>query len=97
MSSPHGTKQEKAIIVQLERIDQLIEPSANSPFLKRRLREDAEEFIVESATALPRKAAAKLVVLLPEDEVIEAATVADAVHSTSLAGGLKPKKNSAAH
>jgi hypothetical protein len=80
MSSLYGTKQENAIILQLERIDQLIEPSANSPFLKRRLKEDAEGFIVESATALPRKAAAKLVVLLPEDEVIEAATVADAVH-----------------
>ena len=80
MSSPRNTTREGEIVLHLDSVDQLVEPSANSPFLKRRLREDAEEFIVESATALPRKAAAKLVVLLPEDEGVEVATVADAVH-----------------
>lgn len=44
---------QEQIILHLESVDQLIEPCAPSPFLKRRLREDAEKFIIETAAALP--------------------------------------------
>jgi hypothetical protein len=73
-------EQQSEIVLPLERVDQLIEPCADSPFLKRRLREDAEEFIVEHATALPRKAPVKLLVLLPAGANPEMDSIVEAVH-----------------
>lgn len=73
-------KQQGEIALPLDRVDQLIEPCADSPFLKRRLRVDAEEFIVEQATALPRKAPLKLLVLLPPSANPETHSIVEAVH-----------------
>ncbi len=42
-------KQQGEITLHLESLDQLIEPHPSSPFLKRRLREDAEKFIRDEA------------------------------------------------
>ena len=72
-----GSRQE--IILNLDTINQLIEPCADSPFLKRRLREDAEEFIVERARALPHNAAARLIVRLPNHSPAEEEKVRQAV------------------
>lgn len=73
-------KQPGEIVLSLDRVDQLIEPCADSPFLKRRLRADAEEFIVEQATALPPKASVKLLVLLPTGVNPETESIVEAVH-----------------
>jgi hypothetical protein len=66
-------RQEK-IILRLESVDQLMEPRAPSPFLKRRLREDAEKFIIEKAAALPANGA-ELILYLPESQAEEARDV----------------------
>lgn len=68
------------IILHLESVDQLIEPCPPSPFLKRRLWEDAEKFIIKQAMALPRKGAAKLVLCLPESQAAKAYDVPAAFH-----------------
>lgn len=71
---------QEEIILHLESVDQLIEPSAPSPFLKRRLKEDAEKFFIEKATALPAKSNAKLILYLPESEAAAARDVPAAFH-----------------
>jgi hypothetical protein len=58
MSSAQHIDQTSEIVLSPDTIDQLIEPRAESRFLKRRLREDAEAFIVEHATGLPSPAGA---------------------------------------
>lgn len=77
LSTPPGPNEE--IVLPLTRVDQLVEPRADSPFLKRRLREDAEEFILERARALPRKASLKLLVLLPDGANPDADSIVEAV------------------
>lgn len=59
---------QEEIILHLESADQLIETRTRSPFLKRRLNEDAEKFIVKQATALPRDSDIKLSFYLPASE-----------------------------
>jgi hypothetical protein len=71
---------QEEITIQLESVDQLIEPCPPSPFLKRRLREDAEKFIIERAMALPRKSDAKLTLRLPESGADVAREVPEAFH-----------------
>ena len=68
------------IILHLESVPQLLETSLPSPFLKRRLKEDAEKFIIERATALPRNTDPKLALYLPESEAAEADEVPTAFH-----------------
>ena len=69
----------KEIILNLDTVDQLIEPCADSPFLKRRLREDAEEFTVERARALPYTSAARLIVRLPNAARVDETKVEQAI------------------
>lgn len=71
---------QEEIILHLESVDQLIEQCPPSPFLKRRLKEDAEKFIVEQATALPRDREAKLILYLPKSEAAGAHEVQEAFH-----------------
>jgi hypothetical protein len=52
-----------------------MEPRSPSPFLKRRLQEDAKKFIIEQAMARPRNCDSKLVLSLPESEAAEAGEV----------------------
>jgi hypothetical protein len=73
-------KRQEEITLHLESLDQLIEPCAPSPFLKRRLRKDAEKFIIEQAMALPRKSDAKLILYLPENEAAEEREISEAFH-----------------
>jgi hypothetical protein len=73
-------KPQEEITLHLESLDQLIEPCAPSPFLKRRLRKETEEFIIEQAMALPRNSAAKLIIYLPENEAAEVLEVSEAFH-----------------
>lgn len=68
------------IILHLESVNQLIEPCPPSPFLKRRLREDAEKFIIEQAMTFPRNREAKLTLYLPNSEAAAAHNVPDAFH-----------------
>jgi hypothetical protein len=68
------------IILHLERVDQLIEPCPTSPFLKRRLKEDAEKFIVEQMMAHPSNTDAKLILYLPESEASKEHGAAEAFH-----------------
>lgn len=71
---------QEEIILRLESADQLIEPCKPSPFLKRRLREDAEKFIIEQAMALQRKSDPKIILRLPKSEAAEAHEVPEAFH-----------------
>jgi hypothetical protein len=73
-------KRQDEITLYLESLDQLIHPCPPSPFLKRRLRKEAEKFIIEQATALPRNSDAKLILYLPESEAAEARDVHEAFH-----------------
>jgi hypothetical protein len=68
------------IVVPLTSIDQLVEACPPSPFRKRRLREEAENFLVECVTSLPRRAIAKLLIIIPKSDASQADTVEEAVH-----------------
>ena len=71
---------QEEITLHLQSVDQLIEPSAPSPFLKRRLRKDAEKFIIEKVMALSAKSDAKLILYFPESEAAAANDIPDAFH-----------------
>src|SRR5437762_1885287 len=73
-------KRPDAIIVPLDSVEQLLEPCPPSPFRRRRLREEAEQFLVERVTALPRHAPAHLLISLPQRQSANEQTVTDAVH-----------------
>jgi hypothetical protein len=73
-------KPSETIIVRLDSVEQLLEPCPPSPFRQRLLREEAEQFLVERVTALPRKAPVKLLIALPETERGEEQKVTDAIH-----------------
>jgi|ERR1051325_1955179 hypothetical protein len=72
--------QAESIVVPLTSVDQLLEASPQSPFRRRRLKEEAEGFLVEQASALPRCASAKLLISLPHGEAARECEVMDAVH-----------------
>jgi hypothetical protein len=74
-------KQADTIAIPLDTIDQLIEPCPSSPFRKRRLREEAERYLVEYVSALPRHAPAKLLISLPQGEANNEQKVTDAIHA----------------
>src|SRR3954453_22026602 len=78
---PRDMKQAEMIVISLDSIDQLIEPCPPSPFRKRQLREEAERFLVEHVTALPRQAPAKLLISLPHSEANDERKVVDAIHA----------------
>ena len=72
--------QSDEIIIPLENVEQLLEPCPPSPFRRRRLREEAEQYIIKHAIALPRHAAAKLVISLPQSRSINGQMITNAVH-----------------
>jgi hypothetical protein len=72
--------QSDTIAIPLDTVDQLVEPCPPSPFRRRRLREEAEKFLIERVTALPKRTAVKLLVVLPESEAPQADMVAEAIH-----------------
>jgi hypothetical protein len=72
--------QSDEIIIPLENVEQLLEPCPPSPFRRRRLREEAEQYIIEHAIALPRHARAKLVISLPQSRSINGQMITNAVH-----------------
>lgn len=67
-------------MLRLDTVQQLLESSAQSPFRRRRLREEAEDFLLEQANALPRHAPAKLLISIPQSETGRERDVLDAVH-----------------
>lgn len=69
-----------AITVRLDNLDQLIEPCPPSPFRKRRLREGAEKYLVEQVAALSRKSAARLLIVLPQNQVLKTERVVEGIH-----------------
>ena len=73
-------KEPDTILIPLDTIDQLVEPCPPSPFRRRRLREEAEQFLIERVTALPREAPARLIISLPQDQSCEKESAADAIH-----------------
>jgi len=73
-------KPSEEINVPLDSVEQLLESCPPSPFRRRRIREEAEKFLLERVVALPREAPAKLFVSLPQGEREKEQTVADAVH-----------------
>ena len=73
-------KPPEEIVLPLDTIDQLVELLPASPFIKRRLTEDAEKFIIERASALPRARTFKLIVCVPESDAVERQRVTEAVH-----------------
>jgi hypothetical protein len=68
------------IAIPLDTVDQLIERCPPSPFRRRRLKEEAEKFLLERVTALPSRTDAKLLIFLPESEASRAGTVIEAIH-----------------
>jgi hypothetical protein len=68
------------ISIRLDTVDQLVEPCAPSPFRRRRLKEEAEKFLVERAGALPRETAIKLEIALPKSEEPKSGAVVEAIH-----------------
>lgn len=73
-------KRPDAIIVPLDSVEQLIKPCPPSPFRRRRLRAEAERFLIERVIALPRNAPARLLISLPQGQSCEEKSVADAIH-----------------
>jgi hypothetical protein len=73
-------KRSENITILLDKVEQLLEPCPPSPFRRRRLRKEAEQYLIERVTALPRKAPAKLLISLPETERGNEGNVIDAVH-----------------
>lgn len=71
---------EQGIVLHLQSLDQLIEPCAPSPFLRRRLREEAENFIIEHAAKVPRNRKPRFIVYVAEREPVEARDVMEAIH-----------------
>ena len=90
-------KASEVIIVPLDNIEQLIEPCPPSPFRRRRLREEAEEFLVERVTALPRKASARLAILLPRDQSCEEESAAQAISSAFRFPAHRSRKTASSH
>jgi hypothetical protein len=81
--STRGTKKMKQlepIVVSLTSTDQLVERSPPSPFRRRRLKEEAEQFLVERINALPRYAAARLLITLCQPDVAKENIVVEAIH-----------------
>lgn len=70
----------KPISIRLDTIDQLVEPCPPSSFRRRRLREEAEQFLIERVTALPKRTPAELLIFLPESEAPQAGFVVAAIH-----------------
>jgi hypothetical protein len=73
-------KKPNTIVIPLDTIDQLVERCPPSPFRQRRLREEAEQFLIERVTALPRQAPARLLISLPQHQSCEEQSAADAIH-----------------
>ena len=68
------------ISIHLDTVDQLVEPCAPSPFRRRRLKEEAEKFLVERAGSVPRKTAITLEIGLPKSEEPKSGAVVEAIH-----------------
>jgi hypothetical protein len=73
-------RQSENITIPLDNVEQLLEPCPPSPFRRRRLRKEAEQYLIEQVTALPRKSPARLLISLPETERGKEESVIDAVH-----------------
>ena len=69
------------IAIPLDTVDQLVEPCPPSPLRRRRLREEAETFLLERVTALPSRTAPKLLIVLPESEAPHADVVVEAIQA----------------
>jgi hypothetical protein len=69
-----------AISVRLDTVDQLVEPCPPSPFRRRRLKEEAEKFLIERASAVSGAAAITLLIDLPNSEKSQADNVVEAIH-----------------
>lgn len=68
------------IELPLDSVDQLLQPCPASPFRQRRLREEADAYLLEHVSALPRNAPAKLLISLPQSEAARQREVVEAVH-----------------
>ena len=73
-------KEPEKIVIPLDTIEQLIEPCPPSPFRRRRLREEAEKFLVERVGALPRETPITLLIVLPKSEEPKSDSVVEAIH-----------------
>jgi hypothetical protein len=73
-------KQLEPIAVPLTSVDQLVDTCPPSPFRRRRLKEEAEQFLIERVNALPRSAAASLLITLTQTEASKENSVVDAIH-----------------
>src|SRR4051812_46289275 len=72
--------QSENITIPLDNVEQLLEPCPPSPFRRRRLRKEAEQYLIERVTALPGKSPARLLISLPEKERGKEENLTDAVH-----------------
>jgi hypothetical protein len=73
-------KQFEPIVVPLASVEQLVDACPPSPFRRRRLKEEAEQFLIDRVNALPPPAAASLLITLPQTEASEENRVVDAIH-----------------
>jgi hypothetical protein len=73
-------KQLEPIVIPLTSTDQLVEPCPPTPFRRRRLKEEAEQFLIERVNALPRYTVVRLLITLPQRDVAKENIVVEAVH-----------------
>jgi hypothetical protein len=59
-------KQLESIVIPLTSVDQLVDACPPSPFRRRRLKEEAEQYLIERVNALPGSAAVSLLITLPQ-------------------------------
>lgn len=73
-------REAKKIVIPLDSVDQLLQPCPPSPFRQRRLREEADAFLVERASALPRNAPVQLLITLPQGQAEREKEVVETIH-----------------
>ncbi|HEY4757561.1 MAG TPA: hypothetical protein VIH43_03310 [Chthoniobacterales bacterium] len=73
-------KQLESIVIPLTSVDQLVDACPPSPFRRRRLKEEAEQYLIERVNALPGSAAVSLLITLPQTEASKENTVVVAIH-----------------
>ena len=73
-------KQLEPIVIPLTNVDQLVDACPPSPFRRRRLKEEAEQYLIERVNGLPGSAAVRLLITLPQTEAFKEDSVVVAIH-----------------
>ena len=86
-------KQLEPIVIPLTSTDQLVEPCSPTPFCRRGLKEEAEQFLIKRVNALPRYTVVRLLITLPLPDVAKEKMSSNRFMSISISGELRLKQN----